>query len=226
MNPVQHRRIRQALLVTLIAAVAFATLLGLGAVFGSGGSSQSYTAIPMLVTTVLIALACGNWLCCAAALEAGRAWILAWVGLVLTALATLLLIGSLWDWDIMVNPLVGIALAVLAVACAQVCGLSLARLAEAFRWALPTARVLIGSVATLIAVQVLELAHGETISQLTALGMVLVLAITLLIPIFHLMSKRECAASTPLDEDAELATLHHRLQEIQGRIAELEQRRQ
>src|SRR5262249_45747030 len=111
---------------------------------------------------------------------------------------------------------------VFSVACAHLALLSMTRLAERFQWSLATAYVAIFGVASLIVLMIFGKTHGVGMFQLLGVAAIFDAAITILIPIFHRLSKGEVAAggespSNPVagEVEAELAKLRERMLELE-----------
>ncbi len=98
----------------------------------------------------------------------------------------------------------------------------MARLAEWFHWSLVAAYAAIFGVASLIVLMILAEANGEAMFQLLGVAAIFDAAITILIPIFHRLSKAEVAQArdsptspAPGDIDAEMTKLRERLTELE-----------
>ena len=109
-----------------------------------------------------------------------------------------------------------------AVACAHLSLLSMARLADQFRWSLAAAYVVILGVATLIVVLILRERYDAGMFQLLGVAAIVDAAITIVIPILHRLSRDEISGAA--DTTATAAPSASRVAEIDGEIARLRQR--
>jgi hypothetical protein len=105
------------------------------------------------------------------------------------------------------------------VACAHLCLLSLARLADWFRWSLTVAYVAILLVASLIVLLIFiePASNSDGMMRLLAVAAIIDAAITILVPIFHWLSREHVAVKQgPTLEaiDREIATVQARLEEL------------
>ena len=98
----------------------------------------------------------------------------------------------------------------------------MARLAEWFQWSLVAAYAAIFGVASLIVLLILAGPEGKGMFQLLGVAAIFDAAITILIPIFHRLSKAEIEAGSdipsgpvPGDIDGEMAKLRKRLIELE-----------
>lgn len=179
----------------------------------------------IFATTMIIAGASVCGLTCGGCLTRGHR-VLPSIGLGLTAIAAALLLIMVW-----VEPNAwwfGMATCIssfYAVACAHLSMLFMARLARGYRWAYVVAYQLILGLATLLSV---GLAFGffdrsgDGIWRLTGVLAILAGAISLLIPVFHYMSREqftaEAAETDPLFAvDQEIAKLKKRLIELENK---------
>jgi MFS family permease len=146
----------------------------------------------------------------------------------LTAIAAVLLmvgmwveVNSEWYWKATV------VVSVYAVGCSHLSMLFLADLAPGYRWAYVVAYQLILGLATLLsAIAVFEQESYESGWRLTGALSILVAAITLLVPVFHYMSREAIAAAKHSDDpvcavDEEIAWLKKRLIELESRRRQL-----
>lgn len=190
------QRLTKIFLRVFVGSIAAATLLGIAAI-GIPTKNWEYE-LKILFTTGIVAGASVCGLACGGCLSRGHK-VLPTAGLVLTALsAVLLLIGvwsevhEEWHWKLTVT------LVFFAVACAHLSMLFMANLAGRYRWAYVFAYQLIFGLATLLAAGIVFdfFDHGgEGYWRLTGVVAILVAAITLLVPVFHRMSREEIAAA-------------------------------
>ena len=213
--------LRQLFLWIHIVAVACSAFVGIGQILVG-----FYYESRVLVTAVIIALASVCGLGCGAALEGKRAKIFPVAGMVLTLLGTLMLLFIVWiqlPWQRSMEGFVRwtAIFCIYAVACSHISLLSIARLSERFRWAIFVAVISILAVASLVsAPMVFHDAFAKNMSLLIryiAVAAIIDAAMSVLIPVFHLLSRGEMKALnsgvelTLADIDAEIAQLESRL---------------
>ena len=152
---------------------------------------------------------------------AGRT-ILPLAGRLLPLLAACLILIGIWpDIDSASYWKLTASVCFFAVACAHLSMLFMANLAACYRWAYLVADLLIFGLATLLAAGIAwEFFNAETYVRLTGAVSILVAAITILIPVFHFLSRDQIAATTaeanpPLAIDEEIARLKQHLVELE-----------
>jgi hypothetical protein len=210
--------LRQLFLWMHIVAVACSAFAGVGQILAG-----NYNEFRVLFTALTIALASVCALGCGAALEGKRAMIFPVAGLVLTLLGTLMLLYLIW-LEPTRGPMVEFwgwttVICIMAVACSHISLLSIARLSKRFRWAILLAVFSILTVASFVSLFVLSPQLRESWSgffRIIAVAAIFDAAMSVLIPIFHLLSYREMKA---LDSGVE-----PRLESIDAEIAQLESR--
>lgn len=217
------QRLTKIFLRLFIASIVAAAVMGIVAI---GIPSRNWEfELKIFLTTAIIAGASICGLACGGCLTRGHR-ILPCIGLVLTAVSAALLmvgiwaeVGSEWYWK------ATLVVSLYAVACAHLSMLFLANLAPGYRWAYIVAYQLILGLATLLsATFVFELFDdGEGIWRLTGVLAILVAAITLLVPVFHYMS-REALAGTNVETDPVFA-VDEEIARLKKRLIELESQR-
>jgi hypothetical protein len=146
-------------------------------------------------------------------------------GLILTPIAAILLLLGMWVeinsesfWKI------SMIIAIFAVACAHLSMLFMASLAGAYRWAYLAAYQLVFGLAALLTVGIIfDFFDNDRYWRLTGGFSILVAAITLLIPVFHYMS-RELLAASPVVEDP-LFEIEEQIARTKKLLIELESKR-
>jgi hypothetical protein len=119
---------------------------------------------------------------------------------------------------------VAASIACFAIACAHLSMLFMANLAGIYRWAYLVAYQLIFGLAALVTVGlVFELFENDGFWRLTGVVSILVAAITLLIPVFHYMS-REVVAASQVEADP-LFVVEEEIARVKKRLLELENTR-
>jgi hypothetical protein len=181
--------------------------------------------IKILLTTLVIAAASICGLACGGCLTRGHT-ILPIAGLALTGISACLLIFGLWvEVDSEIFWRLSASLSFFAVACAHLSMLFLANLAGAYRWAYLLAYQLILGLAALLAAAMFyeELFDNESYIRFTGVVSILVAAITLLIPVFHYMSREQFAAAQA--EADPLFAVEEEIARVKKRLIELENKR-
>lgn len=213
--------VKKAFLSALIGSVAISALLGIAAILSG---RFGWFEVRILLTTVTIAAASVCGLACGAHLATRQGRALPLTGIGLTGVAAAMVIAGIWTevrseefWK------TAACTSVFAVACAHLSLLSMARLADWFRWSLAAAYITIFGVAFLVAAMILGEADSPGMFQLMGVAAILDASITILIPIFHRMSRgdlaregAEAAAVSIEAIDAELAQLRARIAELEG----------
>ena len=181
-------------------------------------------AIKVFLTTATIAAASICGLACGGCLSRGHR-VLPTAGLVLTVLSAVLVLTGMWPeihsetyWK------TAIVCGFFAIACAHLSMLFMANLAGRYRWAFLFAYQLTLGLATLAAAGVIfELYDNETFWRATGSVAVLVAAVTLLIPVFHRLSREEVAKSQV--EADPLPAVEEEIARVKKRLLELESQR-
>lgn len=220
--------VKKSFLYCLVVSVAIAAIVGIAAIL-SGDFGWFELRILLTTLTVAAASMCGlsSWVYRAAR----GATVLPLSGLVLTALASVLIVAGLWvEVDSEGYWKAAATFSVFAVACAHLALLSLARLARSFRWSLVAAHVIILAVATLISILILGEIEEEGMFRLLAVGAIVDAAITLLVPIFHRLSRGTIdiggAAVSGGEPAARRAAIDAEIARLRARIEELERSRE
>jgi hypothetical protein len=215
--------VKKAFLYALVGSVALSAILGILAILSG---DFGWLELRILLTTVTIAVASIAGLACGAYLATRRGRTLPLAGAALSVLAAVMIIAGMWLEDLGSELYWKIAASasVFAVACAHLSLLSMARLAEWFRWSLAAAHAVILAVAALFVVIIFTEGDREGMFQLLAVAAVLDAAITVVIPILHRLSKADTApmkdGATPAARrresiDAEIARLKARIAELE-----------
>lgn len=212
--------LRQMFLWMHIVAVACSAFVGMGQIIVG-----NFTEFRILSTAMIVALASACALCCGAALESKRAKVFPFAGLVLTLLGTLMLLIMVWNISLQNRSwekyfILMTIVCIYAVACSHISLLSIARLSVKFRWAQVLAVISIIAVASLLTALFVipsPQQYGTLFPRLIAVAAIFDAAMSVLIPVFHLLSYREAKNvdagidPTLLAIDAEIADLESRL---------------
>jgi hypothetical protein len=205
-----------------IASIVATAVLGLYAL--AIPSDNWEFEIKAILTTVIITGASICGLACGGCLRRGHR-VLPTAGLVSTPIAAALLLFGIWvEVDSELYWKTTATLSFYAVACAHLSMLFMANLAGGYRWAYLVAYQLVFGLATLLAAGVVfDLLEGDRYWRATAGISILVAAVTLLIPVFHYMS-REIVAAAEAEADP-LFAVEEEMARVKKQLMELELRR-
>lgn len=217
------QRLTKIFLRLFIASIVVAALMGIAAI---GIPSQNWEyELKILMTTAIIAGASVCGLACGGCMSRGHR-VLPTIGLALTAISACLLLAGMWpEIDSELYWKITVSLVFFAVACSHLSMLFMANLAGGYRWAYVAAYQLILGLATLLAAGIaFELFDhgGEAYWRFTGVIAILVAAVTLMIPVFHRLSREEIAAAQaeadPLFAvESEIAALKKRLFDLENK---------
>jgi len=189
--------------------------------------------LKVLLTTATIAGASICGLACGGCLTRGLR-MLPLAGLVLSAVSAGLTLVGIWaqswqgpgNWNFWEYYWKATAVMTFyAIACAHLAMLFMARLAGGYRWAYLVAYYLILGLATVMAAGVVfDLFDMNGYWRMTGALSILVAAITLLVPVFHWLSREQFAVE--LAEADPLFAVEEELARVKKRMIELESQRQ
>ena len=219
--------LRQLFLWMHIVAVVCSAFAGIGQILAG-----NYQEFRVLFTALTIALASVCALGCGAALEGKRATIFPIAGLVLTLLGTLMLLYLIWLEKPLQSSLEWFyrwttVFCIMAVACSHISLLSIARLSKRYRWAIFLAVISILTVASLFSALFMTPDPQKFWSgffSIIAVAAIVDAAMSVLIPIFHLLSYREMKDLDSGDE-SRLEAIDAQIAQLEGRLADLRQLR-
>lgn len=219
---VDSKLLTALLLRIFVASIVATALVGVIAIANPQGW---WAELKIFITTGVIAAASVCGLACGGCLARGRT-ILPLVGLALTVVGASLLLFCLWtEIDSEILWKIAISICYFAVACAHLAMLFMANLAGRYRWSYLIAYQLIFGLAALLAAGTITetLFSIEGYTRFTGVVAVLVAAITLLIPVFHYMSRADIAAEQA--EADPLFAVDEEIAQTKKRLIELENRR-
>ncbi len=212
--------IKKTFLYALIGSVVLSAILGIGAIF-SGRFDWIQVRILLTTVTVSVASICG--LGCGACLSTGRGKLLPLAGIALALLAAVMVIGGMWIeaaselyWRL------ASSISVFAVATAHLSLLSMAQMARSYRWSLPAAYIAIFGVAVIIVSMIMAEPRDAGMFQLLGVAAILDAAITVVIPIFHRLSRAEFGVESNSPPRLSTAEIDAEIAKLQERLAELE----
>ena len=187
--------VKRGFLHALIGSVAVSAFLAIVAIISGDFDHWELRAL-LSASTIAAASVCG--LACGACLESTGARALPLMGIALAIAAAAAVLLTIWvepplreywlHWKTTAT------LCVFAVAVAHLCLLFMARLAARFGWSLVAAWVVILFVAGLLTTMMWFEIGGEGTWRLLTVAVVLDAAITVVIPIFHRLSRAQPAA--------------------------------
>lgn len=212
-------------LYLLTCSIALSALMGIWAIIsGEFGELQGKIlgTTTTIVGTSVLGLACGAYL------ENPRtknspAYFVPFAGIFLAVFSAAIILWMIWGYDggsgESLFKTLGVSL-MFAFSFAQLSLLSLARLAARFRWAMITAYVVILTLAAIVSAVILFSQGAEDFLILRFIGVLTVVdaAVTVMIPIFHRLSRTEFVDDqTPStdDIDAEIANLKARISRLE-----------
>lgn len=226
-----ENRVKRVLLYSLIVSVILGAALGLFIVLRG---EWSWYEVRIVLTTIVIAAGSILGLACDLSKVPCSANLLPRTGMLLTIIATILGLFGIWAESLIdtfeegywKSTAITIAFAVATV---HVCLLSIAKLAGGFRYVYYIATQVIFGVASLIAAMVLFELDGESFFRPLAALSIIAVALTLIIPLLHRISRSRHSASaydlaTPLEE-RNLAAIDTEIASLRERIAKLEKLR-
>jgi hypothetical protein len=222
MQPFQFS-LRRLFLYTFIVAISLSAVVGIGQLLT--GYDRDFR---VLLTAFTVAMGSVLSLSCGAALEAKRARVVPCLGIALALVSSLMLLFMIWaeprgNSDTFVQT--ELVLSTFAIAFSHISLLSIARVGAKYAWSLPIAVISILAVASLVTVGIVfgeHAFHTRNLWRWVAVAAIIDAAMSVLIPIFHLLSRSELrepvapAATSTQAIDDEIASLEARLAELRA----------
>jgi hypothetical protein len=216
-----NRRLSKVLLRVFVVSICLMAVAGIVAL--AIPTDNFELALKTFLTTATIAAASVCGLACGGCLSRGHR-VLPTAGLILTALSAALILTGMWpEIESEVYWKTTAILGVYAIACAHLSMLFMANLVGRYRWAFLAAYQLIFGLATLLAVAIIFEYDKPSFWRPTGMVAILVAAVTLLIPIFHRLS-REQVAKAKAEADP-LFAVEEEIARVKKRLLELESQR-
>lgn len=228
MAPNRFANVTRWSLYLLIASIGLGALLAIGIVIGG---DWSWPQVRILLTAVTLATASIFGMACgAAAARAGSA--LPAVGIVITVVAAFLVIVGMWAEIGNADYIKATAsVSIFAAASAHAALLSLARLAPSHQWIQFTAYFVTFLFGTFLTAIIFGSSSGDALRPLAVVGIVDA-ALSLLVPIVHLLDRSRIAAATAVGGDTvatmttdgrpvALTELDAEIERLQKRLADL-----
>lgn len=223
MHTPQQIPLKKLFLYALIGSVSVSAVLGILVILiGDFGEFEGRVLLSSL--TISGASLCG--LSCGAALDVKRAQVLPVCGIGLAALAALMIITGIWSeahsevfWKSTAT------VAIFAAACSHMALLLLARLSPKYAWSSWVAYGAVYGVALIITVMMWAEVGEEPMFRLLGVAAILDGAITILIPVFHRLSRADIEL-LPTDTGPTLVEIDSEIAQLQSRLDELERLRE
>lgn len=204
---------RKIFLYLLIGSVVLSAVIGIGVLlFGDFGNFE----VRVMMTTLTVTAASILGLACGAYLETGRARVMPVTGIVLSAISAFLTFFIIWNIadnsEIFIKVTATITL--IAVSCAHLSLLSLARLDNRFAWSRTAAFVFVGILDTILLWLMWFEPEGSSdlVSRIIGILSILIASITVMTPVLHKLSHDENKIEAI---DAEIAQLRTRIEELE-----------
>ena len=182
-------RVKRGFLYALIGSVGASAFLAILAIVSGDFDNWDLSAL-LSAVTIAAASVCG--LACGAYLASGRIRALPLTGIAFAIAAAAAVLLTIWEPPLLEYKLhwktTG-TLCVFAVAVAHLCLLSMAKLAARFEWSLVVAYIVILFVAALLTIMMWFEIDDEGMFRLLTVAVILDAAITVVIPIFHRLSR-------------------------------------
>ncbi len=208
--------LKRLFLYTLIASTALSAVIGIGVIlFGDFGNFE----VRVLMTTLTVTAASILGLACGAYFELGRNKILPIAGISLAiaaALMTFLIIWNVMDEsEVFIKCTATVTL--LALSCAHLSLLSLARLDRRFAWSRVAAFVFIAALDAILLFLMWVEPEGtsDIVSRTIGILSILIASVTVITPVFHKLSV----------SDNRVAEIDAEIERLRERIAELEKQK-
>lgn len=213
---------KRPLLYTLVVSVAISAVLGIAIVLRN---EWGWLELRVILTTATLAVASLCGLACDLSKTPKGTNLLPLTGLGLTVLSTAMLLVAIWlEIDSEAYVKATVISCIFTVAIVHVSLLSIARLAPRFRWIFLLATQLILGLAALLGVLILFEIGDESMARIIAVIAIANVALTIVIPLLHRISKTDAHASnlmTPL-EARNIEAIDQEIEQLQKRIADLE----
>lgn len=221
----EQSSLKKPLLYALVVSVVLGALLGIVLILRN---TWGWFEVRIILTTGVVAAASLCGLACDLSKTPFGANLLPKSGLVLTAIAAIMLLLGIWsDIDSEAYWKSVISASIFTVATVHVCLLSIAKLIGRFQWVYFIGCQIIYGLATLLTILVVAEVDSDGMWRFVAALAIVVAAITLVIPILHRLGKMEAKRDEllmPVDE-RNVASIDNEIARLRDRITQLEQLR-
>lgn len=214
--------LKKIMLKLLAGSVVLGAVLGIVIVLRG---EWSWFEIRVLLSTATLAAASLCALACDLSRTPKGRNLLPTAGMVLTGIATSLLMIIIWpefddEWFCKLTAIVSI----FAVATVQACLFSIARLAKRFSWVYLVAVQVVYGLAILLSVMILGEFEGERWIRFLAALSIVDAAFSLLIPILHRLSRTDTKNARPLNalEERNVDSIDREINRLEGEIKKLQ----
>ncbi len=219
----ENLNLKKIFLHTLIGSIAVSALLGIWAIlsgdFGEFQGKVLGTTLTVVGTSIL-GLACGAFLESSSARGPNLKRVPV-IGIILALISAITVLLIIWGSDSLVQDKViwktfGIS-GVFASSLAQLSLLSLATLSKRFQWVLSAVYVAALSLAAILSVLILLDTQTESNIVMRTIGVLAVVdaSLTVMIPVFHRLSRGDLAGSNVAEIDEEIAKLKSRIESLE-----------
>jgi hypothetical protein len=221
---VQGFNVKKIFLYLMICSIALSALMGIWAILSGDVEFRVLGTTLTIVGTSILGLACGAFL------ENPRSQkfplrFVPIVGIILSVIAALLTIWLIWaatmGLDTAFYKILAVS-AIFAFSLSHLSLLSIAQLSRRFRWSLITAYVVIFALSSIISFIVVFEPPSEDGIVLRFIGVLAVIdaAITVMIPIFHRLSRTEFV------DIPSVAEIEAKISELKAQITRLEKQKE
>lgn len=212
--------LKKSFLYTLIGSIGFSALIGIWAILsGEFGEFQAKVLGTTLtvVGTSLLGLACGAFWESSRSNE-GTLKVIPIAGIILAFVAAITVLSMIWMQIDSIWKTAAVS-GIFAFSLAQLSLLSLANLSKKFQWIMVAAYLVILSLASINSILIIIEPSSENNFVMRLIGVLAVVdaALTVMIPIFHRLSRGDFAATrTKIEEiDAEIESLRDKLSHLE-----------
>ena len=220
----ENLNIKRIFLYLMICSIALSALMGIWAILSGDVEYRVLGTTLTIVGTSILGLACGAFL------ENSRSQkfpliIVPVVGIILSIVSALLTIWLIWAETTWADNAFFKTLAVssiFAVALSHLSLLSIAQLSRRFRWSIATAYVVILALASIISFIIVfePSSDGELVWRFIGILAVIDAAITVMIPIFHRLSRTEFM------DIPSIAEIEVKISELKAQLTRLEKQKE
>jgi hypothetical protein len=221
---VKNINVKKVFLYLMICSIALSALMGIWAILSGDVEYRVLGTTLTIVGTSILGLACGAFL------ENPRSRkipliIVPVFGIILSVLSALITVWMIWtetSWTAEVIWKTLLVSSIFAFSLAHLSLLSIAQLSRRFRWAMVTAYVVILALASIISFILIFEPPSEGTIVLRLIGVLAVIdaAITVMIPIFHRLSRTEFV------DIPSIAEVETKIDELKAQIVRLEKQKE
>ena len=214
----KNLKLKKVFLYLLIASVSISALLAIWVIladdFGDFQGRVLATTLSIVATSIL-GLACGAFGESAKAKHTALK-IIPFLGTILTLVCAFTILGLIWELfrsqDSNILKTIAVS-GIFAFSLSQLSLLSLANLSKNFRWSLTAAYIVVLGLASLISAIIIIEPRSEETFIMRLIGVLSIIdgSLTVIIPIFHYLSRKDFANPTIAGIDAEISKLNEQI---------------